>query len=458
MELLRVCLKELCARADGQTFSMGGGRINSRPARSTTPTFLFVHDELVAFIKGDATLESFPDANERLPVYELVHQRMQDDEWHWCAQTAHSVCWLKSPEDDTERPRRAPLAFYNLLEMFGGSLPQPVPSRKFPACEACTKPNCRRQGAYCCGHYMRLDERIALRTESAQSDDNAVDRHYPERLMPLLNKRLVEQNVDGGLVGLFDRGKLVGDSMRRLERSWLTMASDIEAEMRRASAMAKRDRVMHELKEAHASSGVEARVIRFVKSLRPAGTPDSNVYVPELISTLAARGQPRAVGRHQELIQRIYDSLPDSQHDDSLRDSQHDDSTDGEDCYTLQLQRRAAEACARRDQLHEAAMQAVDAQPMQAVDAQPIDGTLEAVEVARLAAQEALVALHMEEEAQAKEAQEEDLAHEQETGERRDVVLRASSRVTAGRPASRYSPEDEAAQPQWASRKQSRLV
>ena len=92
---------------------------------------------------------------------------------------------------------------------------------------------------------------------------------------------------------------------------------------------------------------------------------------------------------------------------------------------------------------------------MQAVDAH---GTLEAVEVARLAAQEALVELHMEEEAQAKEAQEEDLAHEQETGEWRDVVLRCSSRVTAGRPASRYSPEDEAAQPQWASRKQSRLV
>jgi hypothetical protein len=52
--LLQVCLKELCARADGQTFSLGGGRINSQPARAIPLDFNFVQKELVAFVKGDS--------------------------------------------------------------------------------------------------------------------------------------------------------------------------------------------------------------------------------------------------------------------------------------------------------------------------------------------------------------------------------------------------------------------
>ena len=81
---------------------------------------------------------------------------------------------------------------------------------------------------------------------------------------------------------------------------------------------------------------------------------------------------------------------------------------------------------------------------------------------------DALVALHAEQEAQAQEEDDEDEEEEEEeiegqaqegVGGRSSIVLRADGRVrrcTAGRAASRFLPEEIAAQPQWQSKKRPR--
>ena len=86
----------------------------------------------------------------------------------------------------------------------------------------------------------------------------------------------------------------------------------------------------------------------------------------------------------------------------------------------------------------------------------------------RATAMDALVALHAEQEAQAQEEDDEDEEEEEEeiegqaqegVGGRSSIVLRADGRVrrcTAGRAASRFLPEEIAAQPQCQSKKRPR--
>ena len=121
------------------------------------------------------------------------------------------------------------------------------------------------------------------------------------------------------------------------------------------------------------------------------------------------------------------------------------------------LQERAVAACHNQDKLFEAAVQASDC-----------EATHTALAAARATAMDALVALHAEQEAQAQEEDDEDEEEEEEeiegqaqegVGGRSSIVLRADGRVrrcTAGRAASRFLPEEIAAQPQWQSKKRPR--
>ena len=77
----------------------------------------------------------------------------------------------------------------------------------------------------------------------------------------------------------------------------------------------------------------------------------------------------------------------------------------------------------------------------------------EALNAARLVAQDALAELHLEREAQEAEADDDEEARELETGTQSSIVLRRSGRATVGRVASVFDPADVAAMPQWATRK-----
>ena len=107
---------------------------------------------------------------------------------------------------------------------------------------------------------MRLDERIDTALQCAQGDDNGIDRHYPERLLKVLQAHMIAKGVDGGLVGAFDRGDLSAAMMRDLESAWRNMQSDIDFVLKVCSVKAKRDRVQH------SADGTEAAVLAYVKS------------------------------------------------------------------------------------------------------------------------------------------------------------------------------------------------
>ena len=196
-------------------------------------------------------------------------------------------------------------------------------------------------------------------------------------------------------------------------------------------------------------------MIRFVKGLRPADATETGVYVPELVTTLGKYGHPRATGRRQELIQRIFEVCKLAEFDDracNMPNANGDTApTSAHNCvaeeegYYEQLRQTAIDACLRRDRLHEAAMNVDD-----------VEEAYKALGAARLVAQDALAELHLEREAQEAEADDDEEARELEMGARSSIVLRRSGRATAGRAASVFDPAEAAAMPQWAARKRTR--
>ena len=182
----------------------------------------------------DRFLDDFPDAGSRIETYRAVYRCFTaTGDQRCCSHTEHSFTWVKNMKhpDCANRPRRAPQAFGSLLQMFGSehpAFPQPVPSILHPYTEKCTRPECRRENKHCCGHYMRLPERMKTNDAVRASGGNEPDRHYPDGRKGLFMK--LDEQIDllkKYKAALAAGDKLPADLMGHMEDAFKTPAEDI---------------------------------------------------------------------------------------------------------------------------------------------------------------------------------------------------------------------------------------
>ena len=326
--LLGQCIKKLVKVADQQVFNMGGGVIQAfvarfgaevdcppekYPDKFEAPDFEFVHDEIKAFITGKdrdraAFLDRFPAADERVKVYRAVYDCYKaTGDQQQCFKTAHSVTWMKLP--NSVRPRRAPPAFYSMLAQFDGRFPQPVPSIDYPFTETCCRrPHCRREGKHCCGHFMRLDERLRPERvkQMAVGEHNAADFYYPEAVFPLIDTKIGLLDAlcadDSGDSMAVKVNRFQQGLMAFLEEELRNPAEDIERVLSRGVAKRRKHDLLEKMAKQNEDSGVEKAVIAFVRQHREASNVEDLVAV---LKTLKRSGDDLK-GLRCELVYRVY--------------------------------------------------------------------------------------------------------------------------------------------------------
>ena len=188
----KLVLKEICRRANGATYSTGGGHITVAESRSTLlkSGFVFRPTELAAYVEaakagnGDAFLA---DTLESMDGYSGDYAQLLARAWRLlhvsgvqqCSKTtAHAFHFYKNPLNPDCLPRRGPACFFEFLDLFGGTLPQPKPSVDRPFVDA------KRDA----GHYMDLAERCSIAGRGA----TGLDQHYPKTI---LDEKLADEQL-----------------------------------------------------------------------------------------------------------------------------------------------------------------------------------------------------------------------------------------------------------------------
>jgi hypothetical protein len=179
----KLVLKEICRRANGATYSTGGGNINVVESRSTLlrSGFEFRATELAAYVeaakagRGGAflanTLKSMDGyAGDYAQLLARAWRVLHAPGVTQCTKTsAHAFHFYKNVLNPDCLPRRGPACFFEFLDLFGGTLPQPKRSVLRPFVDAKTDP----------GHYMDMAERCSSTGRGA----TGVDEFYPRTLL-----------------------------------------------------------------------------------------------------------------------------------------------------------------------------------------------------------------------------------------------------------------------------------
>ena len=198
----KLVLKEICRRANGATYSTGGGHISVAESRSTLlrSGFVFRPAELAAYVEaakagtGDAFLS---ETLKPMDGFSGDYAQLLARTWRvlhvtgafQCTKTtAHGFHFCKNELNPDCLPRRGPQCFYDFLGLFGGAFPQPKPSVDRPFVDAKREP----------GHYMDLAERCSEAGRGA----TGLDEYYPkvvldERLADT-QLALIDTFLDGG--------------------------------------------------------------------------------------------------------------------------------------------------------------------------------------------------------------------------------------------------------------------
>ena len=264
------CLAELVRRVDGAACEIGGGNIDCFVARDDIELENLVEnygldfdaEEIKAFYTAAPhDQESFAEfcptcTEERAAIYNVVLQCMQAEGDQQCMRrTDHSCTWRKNPAHPNcaDRPRRMPASFWNLLDMFGGWPPMPVPSQQRPP-----NTNSNDISEWVGGSYMSLSERIAMADQCCANGDNVPDKYDPEAIFK-------EIDHTSGLVENVLRGRAVTPhGMRILVDKLRNHPDDVNVAIATAVARRKYDKVVVALKESNRESGIERAVCDFV--------------------------------------------------------------------------------------------------------------------------------------------------------------------------------------------------
>jgi hypothetical protein len=200
----KLVLKEICRRANGATYSTGGGHINVVESRSTllASGFEFRPTEMAAYVEAAKAGQGgafLANTLKSMDGYSGDYAQLLARAWRvlhapgvtQCTKTsAHAFHFYKNVLNPDCLPRRGPACFFDFLDLFGGTIPQPKRSVLRPFVDAKTDP----------GHYMDMAERCSSTGRGA----TGVDEFYP--------RTLLDAKLEDATLSLID-AFLEGDNM-----------------------------------------------------------------------------------------------------------------------------------------------------------------------------------------------------------------------------------------------------
>ena len=192
----KAVLKEICKRANGFTYKTGGGFGEVREARSTkiASGFEWRPVEMAAFIeaakKGEAN-SFIATTLKSMDGYSGDYGKLLMRAWQLlnatgslqCTKTSqHTFHVWKNALNPNCSVRRGPDSFFDFLDLFGGTIPQPKRSVLRPFVDS-------KKDA---GHYMDLTERCSTTGRGA----TGLDEFYP--------KTILDARLEDGTLSLID--------------------------------------------------------------------------------------------------------------------------------------------------------------------------------------------------------------------------------------------------------------